>query len=223
VRLAPDPRFQRREGRADAPPGPGGVALIVAALALSTFVVRIAAPVGTSFYNMQLCYFPSYLAMFALGVGACRRRWLEGGSDRFALTNAAACLAVAALAWWPLLAYGGALERQVDAYAGGLHWQSAAMAGWESLVCVGMAFAVLAGFRAFASAQAPFARFMSRNAFAVYVIHPPLLIAAALAIACLAIPPVQKFVLLWMLAAAVSFGIAAPLARRLPLAGRILQ
>jgi hypothetical protein len=64
---------------------------------------------------------------------------------------------------------------------------------------------------------------MADNAFAVYVIHPPLLIAIALAMVGLAVPAVAKFLLLWVLSAALCFGLAAPLTRRLPLVGRILQ
>jgi hypothetical protein len=203
-------------------PRAGTVALAVASIALVIFLVRIATPVGTSFYNMQLCYFPSYLIMFALGVAACRGRWLERVPERFAWSAAIACIGVATLAWLPLLAYGGALGGRLASYNGGLAWQSAAMATWESLVCVGMSFAVVAGFRAFAPGQGRFARFMSDNAFAVYVIHPPLLVLTALAFAGLALAPVQKFALLWALSAVLSFGVAAPLARRLPLVGRIL-
>jgi glucans biosynthesis protein C len=204
-------------------PGPGGVILTVAALAAATFLIRIAMPMGTAFYNMQLCYFASYVIMFGLGIAAARGDWLERLSDRFAWRSAAACLALAVLGWLPLLAFGGALQGQSDAYNGGLHWQSAAMASWEALVCVGMSFAVLAGFRACCAGQGPIARFMSDNAFAVYVIHPPLLVALAVALAGYALPPVAKFVLLWALGAVLCFGIAAPLARRLPLVGRMLQ
>jgi len=38
----------------------------------------------------------------------------------------------------------------------------------------------------------------------------------------LALPAVEKFLLLWVLSAALCFGLAKPLARRLPLVGRIL-
>jgi hypothetical protein len=161
--------------------------------------------------------------MFGLGIIAFRHRWLARITGRFACLVAAVCLVIASMSWWPLLSYGGAFQGRLAPYGGGLHWQSAAMTIWEALVCVGMAFAVLAGFRAFAAGQRPFTRFMADNAFAVYVIHPPLLIAIALAMAGLAVPAVAKFLLLWVLSAALCFGLAAPLARRLPLVGRILQ
>jgi glucan biosynthesis protein C len=200
-----------------------GVAVTIAGMALATFVVRLAMPVGTAFYNMQLCYFPSYVIMFALGTAARSGAWLERVSARFAGGAAAACLTIAGLAWLPLLAFGGAAEGRLAAYDGGLHWQSAAMAFWEALVCIGMSFAVLGGFRAYAAGQGPLARFMARNAFAVYVIHPPLLVSLALALSGYALPAVTKFAVLWALGAALCFALAAPLARMLPGIGRILR
>jgi glucan biosynthesis protein C len=203
-------------------PSAFGVVLTIAAIAVASFAIRIWLPVGTAIYNMQLCYFASYVVMFALGIAAANGRWLERVSDRFAVTAAAACVTIAVLAWPPFLAYGGALEGHTAAYNGGVHWQSAVSSLWEALVCVGMSFAILASFRTFYAGQGSFARFMSRNAFAVYVVHPPILVILAVALSGYAAPPVAKCLLLWLLGTLLCFGLAAPLARRLPLIGRIL-
>jgi glucans biosynthesis protein C len=202
--------------------GAAGVALTVAGIALSTFLVRLFFPLGSSVFNMQLCYFPSYVIMFALGVAAARRDWVTNVGARFAFVAAGACVGAAMLMWLPLLVLGGALGGHADLYQGGPTWQAAGLSLWEAMICVGMSFCVLAGFRAWLSGQGPFSRFMSKNAFAVYVVHPPILIAIAIAIAPLALAPVAKFALLWALSAIVCFGAAAPIARRLPLLGRIL-
>ncbi|HEY2048499.1 MAG TPA: acyltransferase family protein [Caulobacteraceae bacterium] len=216
-------RVKPRQDADDRISGVAGVALTVAAIALSTFVVRLWQPVGSSVLNMQLCYFPSYVVMFGLGVAACRGRWLEQIGDRFAILTAGACLGVALAMWLPLLLLGGALQgRQAD-FAGGAHWQSAALSLWEALVCVGMSFGVLAVFRASFGRQRAFSKFMSDNAFAVYVIHPPILVALALALAPITVPPIAKFVLLWGAGLVVCFGLAAPLARHVPGLGAILK
>jgi hypothetical protein len=193
------------------------------AIAALTFLVRLAAPLGASFLNMQLCYFPSYVIMFALGVQANPSDWLRTFSDRLAWRSASVCLGVAAVIWLPLLIFGGGLAGRTSAYNGGVHWQSAALSFWEALICVGMSLAVLALFRARVSGQGRFSRFMSDNAFAVYVVHPPILIGLALALARVEIPAVPKFALLWLLSAAACFGIAAPLARRIPIVGPVLS
>ncbi|HLI68006.1 MAG TPA: acyltransferase [Caulobacteraceae bacterium] len=199
-----------------------GVALVVLAMAATAFATRLVFPVGSAVLNMQLCYFPSYVIMFAAGVAASRHDWIRTVSESFAWTTAAVCVGAAMLAWLPLLALGGALSGRMALLNGGLGWQSAAMSLWEALICVGMSFGVLAGFRAWLPAQGRFVKFMSDNAFAVYVVHPPILVALALALAPVPLAPIAKFALLWALGAAVSFGVAAPIARRVPLVGRIL-
>lgn len=86
-----------------------------------------------------------------------------------------------------------------------------------------MSFGVLAGFRARLARQGRFSRYMSENAFAVYVIHPPILVGLAILLAGVPLPPVTKFAALWILSALACFGCAAPLARRIPVLGRVLQ
>ena len=200
-----------------------GVGLTIAAMAISTFLIRIIQPMGTSLFNMQLCYFPSYIIMFSLGIAAGRAAWIEEVTDRFAWIAAGLCVGTAMLMWLPLLILGGALRGNSEAFGGGLHWQSAGLSLWEALICVGMGFGVLAGFRAWFSNQGKISKFMSDNAFAVYVIHPPILVGLALAFSGFATPAVPKFVLLWVSSALACFGLAAPVVRRVPVLGRILQ
>lgn len=200
-----------------------GVVITIGALTATTFGVRLLMPVGTSVFNMQLPDFASYVLMFCLGVTARRGDWLERTPARFAWTSAALCVGLALLAWPPLLLFGGGLKGEFHAYAGGWRWQSAALCLWEALVCVGMAFGVLAGFRRLADTQGAVSRFLSDNAFAVYVLHPPLLIAVAIGLAPLSLGPIPKFALLWALSLAVCFGVAAPVARRVPILGRVLS
>ena len=199
------------------------VMLTIAAIAISTFLIRLVDPMGTSVFNMQLCYFPSYIIMFGLGVAAGRASWIEEVRDRFAWTAAGLCVGAAMLMWLPLLILGGALQGKSEVFAGGLHWQSAGLSLWEALICVGMSFGMLAGFSTWLPGQGRMSKFMSDNAFAVYVIHPPILIGLALVLAGVAIPPVPKFALLWVLSAVACFGLAAPVARRVPILGRALQ
>jgi hypothetical protein len=203
-------------------PTPAGVVLAVAGLTVSAFLVRLVWPLGSSVLNMQLCYFPSYILMFALGVVA--RDWLAKVTDRFAFTAAAICVGTAMLMWLPLLVLGGALRPGgISAFSGGATWQSAGLCLWEALICIGMSFAVLAGFRRWLAGEGRAAKFMSDNAFAVYVVHAPLLVGLALLLQPVALTPMAKFALLWTLGALVTFGLAAPLARRVPWVGRILQ
>jgi hypothetical protein len=198
------------------------VALAIVGLAAATFLVRLAFPLGRSVFNMQLSYFPSYVLLFAVGIMARRRGWVLRADNRFAWLTAALCVGLALAGWLPLLVFGGGLSGQTAAYEGGFRWQSAALSLWESLVCFGMTFGVLVAFRTWLAGQGSVSKFMSDNAFAVYVIHPPILVGLALLLTSAALAPAAKFALLWSLSALVCFGLAAPLARRVPLIGRIL-
>jgi glucan biosynthesis protein C len=128
------------------------------------------------------------------------------------------------LIWLPLLLLGGALGAGgISVFSGGLTWQSAGLCLWEALICIGMNFGVLAGFRRWAAGQSRVSKWMSDNAFAVYVVHAPILVGLALLLAPVTLAPIAKFALLWALGAVVTFGLAAPLARRIPWIGRVLQ
>jgi hypothetical protein len=193
-----------------------GVLMTVAAIGVATFAVRLAPGSWRSQLNMNFGDFPAYVVMFCLGIWARRSGALDAMTDRFAARLGGSLVAVAAAAWPVLLVTGGAFRGEAAAFSGGLHWQSAAKALWEAAVCVGMSLGVLALARRRLGGQGRFARHMSDNAFAVYVIHPPILIAIALAMSALAAPALPKFLLLWAASFVACFGVAAPLARRIP-------
>ncbi len=155
--------------------------------------------------------------MFAAGVRAGRSGWLRNSASSLLLNGIAAwSLGAAIIGWWPLLSLGGALSGQTAAYGFGWTWQNAAASLWAALVCIGGSSGVLVLFRAVAASQGSLARFLSANAFAVYVIHPPVLVALTLALRPLSFGPLEKFALLWASATILTFGVAAPAVRRLP-------
>jgi hypothetical protein len=200
-----------------------GVLAVVGAIALSTLLVRLAPGAWLSQFNMNLGDFPAYVIMFGLGVWAGQSGALERLPDRRAAWLGLALVGIAALLWPTLLVLGGAFRGEKAAFGGGLHWQSAGKALWEALVCVGMSLTVLAVSRRWFARQGSLARFMSDQAFAVYVIHPPILIGLALLISPLPIQVIPKFLLLWAASTIACFAISAPLVRQAPLLRRMLS
>ena len=148
-----------RLARPAAPEARGGpirawqVICAILALAAATFLARIAFPLDGAVFNLQLAYFPSYVMLFALGIVARRRDWIGRTDDRFAWLTAGLCVGLALAAWLPLLVLGGALTGHSASFNGGLTWQSVGLSLWESLVCLGMTFGVLAGFRTWLAGQ----------------------------------------------------------------------
>jgi fucose 4-O-acetylase-like acetyltransferase len=197
-------------------------ALLAACIALATFVVRALLPPGASFYNMHLADFPSYIILFAAGMFAYRDDWLARLRYEFGLGWGLMAIGVAIVLWPAIIVLGGALQGHTAAFDSGWHWQNLGMCIWAAIVCVGVSLGLIAVFREWFNSQGQFARFMSRNAFAVYLVHPPILIALAIALTPLVAPAAAKFVVLTGLAVIANFIAAEYLFRRIPVLNRIL-
>ena len=201
---------------------PGATALIGFAfmMAASTFLVRAAQV--PSLFNLPLRDFPQYILLFGAGILAFRGDWLRNWSYRSGLRWIIAALSFGFAAWAALLVGGGALYGKAAAFSGGWYWQNAAFALWESLTCVALCYGLLMFFRENCSKQGSFARFLSSNAFSVYVFHAPILIGVARLLQGSMRPSIVKFVALTAIAASTSFLLSAAIFRRIPLLQRIL-
>jgi glucans biosynthesis protein C len=125
--------------------------------------------------------------------------------------------------WGAVILSSGVLHGEPPAkILGGMHWQSALNCLWESFFCMGLSLGVLVLFRDKWNVQGNFSRLMTRNAFAAYLFHPFLLIAVTLALRPFAAPPLIKFAVAGLLAAAITFLACEFIFRRIPLLKRIL-
>jgi glucan biosynthesis protein C len=192
------------------------------AMAAFTFLVRLVLPSGTSFLNMHLADFPQYVLLFGAGIVAARRRWLMKLSFHSGIRWLVIVLPVGFVVWLVILGAGGALKGNGAAYSGGWHWQSASMNLWESFTCVAMSYGLLVIFRGKFNSQGRLAKFLSENAFSVYVVHPPIVILAARVLHCFSWPAIPKFVALTCIAVVLSFVLSAAVFRRIPILRAIL-
>jgi len=103
---------------------------------------------------------------------------------------------------------------------GGWTGPSAALCTWESFSCVGLCLGCIVWFREKWNWEGKFARWLSDNAFAVYVFHAPLLIAITLAMRGMGAPKLIKFAIATLLGTALSYAFAS-FVRRIPLLTRI--
>jgi peptidoglycan/LPS O-acetylase OafA/YrhL len=209
----------RQAGWREAAVEPGGraVAVFIAIMAGATFLVRIAIDGGASVLNMHPGDFPQYALMFAAGAFGYRGAWFATLSDRACLRWAALALTASVPVFAVIVVFGGALHGDTHLYSGGFNAVSAGKCLWEALVCVGMGLLMLAVYRRYFWEQGPLARFLSDNAFGVYLIHPPVLIAAAILLHPLAWPAIAKAALLTAIAAIGSFAASAFILRKSPL------
>jgi glucans biosynthesis protein C len=198
------------------------IALFALVLGLATFLVRIWAPVNKYFEpeHLEFAHFPQYIALFAVGTVTYRRNWLTAFSDAQArLWRWAALVLILLLP--VLVVAAGALSGQLDERgAGGFNWLSLAYSIWEGFMCLAMVITVLAWFRKRFNRQGRLARAMSESSFAVYVLHPIIIVPLALALSGIRINSTIMFLLAAPLAVALCY-IIAYYFRKLPLVRNI--
>ncbi|KRR19492.1 hypothetical protein CQ14_16845 [Bradyrhizobium lablabi] len=189
----------------------------VIVMAASTFLVRIGIDEGASVLNVHPGDFPQYVLMLAAGSLGCRGNWMSGLPERFCIRLGTVALVGSVPLIAVLILFGGGLQGETQQYSGGFNWVSAGKCLWEALVCVGMGLLMLAVYRHHFDWQGPVSKWLSDNAFGVYLIHPPVLIAAAILLHTLAWNAIAKALLLTVVAAIGSFAASAFVLRRSPL------
>ncbi|MFC4099129.1 acyltransferase family protein [Paenibacillus xanthanilyticus] len=200
-------------------PSAWGLAGIAAALGLVSFLVRLVYPTGEGPLELQLGYFPSYILCFAAGIWAYRGNWLEQLPDPLVRTWSR--IAIVAIPVLPVAFIAtGALEGNLN-FAGGWELQALLYALWEPFVGFGLILMLLRWFRIRWSQTNALLRFGADHAYAVYVIHPPVIVGWTIAFQGIVLPAALKWVIVSSLSVFVCFVLAA-LIRRLPGAKRML-
>ena len=201
-----------------------GIALFVLALALAGYVMRIVVPMGQELLGFPtLAYLPQYLSFFILGAIASRHDWLRTIPASMGVVGLVAA-ALAAVILFPLAVSGRLFSLDLAdpaAFVGNGTWHSAVYALWDSIFAVGVGLAALTCFRNFFDRDNALGRFLSRQSYAVYIIHTPLVVLLAVALKGLDLAALPKVALLAVIAVPVCY-LVAFLVRRLPFASKIL-
>lgn len=200
---------------------PSGARLLVAAimLGLVSFVVRLVYPTGEGPLELQLGYFPSYIALFVAGIIAYRNGWLNQIPDRLAKTWK--WIGIGAIPVLPLVFIAtGALDGRLE-FEGGVNLQALCYALWEPLVCIGIVIALLGWFQRKFHTAGRLRKWLSNNAYTVYLIHPPAIVGWTVAFHGIALSPFVKWVIVSVLSVGICFA-AASLIRSIPGVKRVL-
>jgi hypothetical protein len=195
-------------------PVPSGWWWLLSALAVGAAAlgIRQFVPVGANVFGLQLGYFAGYIFLFAVGLAAWRNDWLRQLSWKNALVGI-----IASIVAWPILPLSIALARRMGGtrsnFSGGLSWASILYALWEPLVAWGIIALWLLAFRAWMNRPTGFWIWLNRRAYAVYILHPPVLVGLALLLHGWVAPALAKFAIVGLIASIGTWLIADPLVR----------
>jgi peptidoglycan/LPS O-acetylase OafA/YrhL len=203
-------------------PFPSTFALLWTALAtgVAALLIRQVSPVGIIHANFQLAFFAPYVVLFAAGIAAWRYDWLR----QLEWKNGRGIVWIAILALPFMPAAVMVSNRFYDGkgnFVTGLSWHAVVYAMWEPLVAWGLIAGWLLLARKWMNQPSRFWSWVNRRAYAVYIIHPPVLVGVSLLLHPWAAPALVKFCVTGTLACAATWLAADPLVR-LPGLRRVL-
>jgi glucan biosynthesis protein C len=181
-------------------------AVIMTVIAAGSFLVRLVQPVGTSWFNMQLCFFPSYVVLFLVGLWAGRRGLLAKLPRQAGMVWLRLAFIIGVPAWFLLLGLGGALSGSEQAFVGGMHWQAAGYAAWEAFFCVAVSIGLVTLYREKANVRGRGTALLADTSFGVYTFHAPILVGVSVLLRAFTLYPLAKAVLVAVIAFSLSLG-----------------
>jgi peptidoglycan/LPS O-acetylase OafA/YrhL len=175
--------------------------------------IRQVVPTGQNVFGLQLAYFAGYIFLFA--AGHCRvalRLAAPTYLEECAPLGLDAPHRVAAALPLGMIAIRAFTGNPHPDTTGGLSWASVLYAFWEPFVAWGL---IARGCWSSANMNQPsnFWNWLNRRAYAVYIIHPPVLVGIALLLHGWVAPALVKFAVVGMLACIATWLASDPLVR----------
>jgi len=185
-------------------------AILVGAASLA---IRQIVPAGKNVIGLQLGYFAPYIFLFAVGITAWRYDWLR----QLTWKNARPWI-ITLIGAWPLLPVSFILAMRAFGpgkanFGGGHTWPAIFYAFWDPFVAWGLIAAWLLIARRFMNSPSAFWSWLNRRAYAVYIIHPPVLVGISLLLHSWIAPALLKFAVTGTLTCIAAWLIADPLVR----------
>jgi peptidoglycan/LPS O-acetylase OafA/YrhL len=196
-------------------PIPSNIWWLISAIAVGAgaLVIRQFVPVGVNVFGLQLAYFSSYIFLFALGITAWRHDWLNQltwKSSRLSILRATLFWIAMSIASYLAATHTSPGKSN---FSGGLSWPAIFYAFWEPFVAWGLIAAWLLIFRRWQNQPSNLWSWLGRRAYAVYIIHPPVLVLISLLLHGWSAPALIKFAVTGSLTIAACWLLSDPLVR----------
>jgi glucans biosynthesis protein C len=190
-------------------------------IGLITFLTRIYYPATYKVFHLRPGNYPPYIAMFILGIVTYRRNWLACINHdvyRFWIK----VLAFSFLLFVGFIVCDGILNKHAVLYRGGPTWQGLFGALWENITCIGAIICCIYLGNKYDNHQGRLFGVLSKDAFAVYVFHAPVVVAFTYFMKDIPLYPLLKFVIVFAAATPFTFALCHYCIMKIPFAKRIL-
>ena len=201
--------------------------LLVVALIMATamFLVGQFTSIVHSFriFNtvpLLLGFFPFYVVLFFGGILAFRNNWLAQWKS--SMLKFWGWLSIGLLVTLPVfLISTGALENDLSVYFGGFNLRCAGMCLWLGLACISFGLSLTLWMRDHIKPSSKMAVFAGTNSYAVFLIHPPILVAVTVIISRYTWHPMLKFAIASVVSVVLCF-LLSEILRRIPVIRKTL-
>jgi peptidoglycan/LPS O-acetylase OafA/YrhL len=204
------------------PPSNILLVIIIVIMTILTFLMRLVFPMigGQTIFSIQLAFVVQYIIMLILGVIAYNRDWFRNISDKQGKMWLG--IALLSIIFMLSVALPPLLEGDITRVVGGFYWEAFAFALWESIYCIGMSIGLVTLFRKKWNTQGKASKTVSANAYTIYLIHAPILVAISILFVIVLIFALLKFVIVLAIVLLLCFLISHFILRRIPGTKRVL-
>jgi len=216
-------RSSRQRDREARPfPGNGAIILFIIVLAAFTFAMRVYLPSEKQIFHLRLGNYAEYVAFFFGGIVAYRNRWLEKltdltGKQWTAITGAAVCVYI----FFIVQAWGAG--ESLSFLRGGLSLKTLIATYVGTFIAVGSSICLIYLFRTYLNTQPGLIGPMTQDAYAVFIFHPPVIVAVTYWMQDAAVlHPFIKFLSAFIMGTVLCFLICHYFVRKIPYAKRVL-
>lgn len=191
-------------------------------MGIITFITRLWLPIGWTLspFEFQVAHFPQYISFFILGIMASNNHWLDSLNYRncrkwFLFAQ------IMILFIFPMFLYlSGAVSGNLEPFMGGGHYQSFFYSLWEQFTGIALTIGILGLFQKRVNTQGKLGDLMSKSAYIVYIIHPPIVVLICLSVKAIELPLIYKFII-FALPVVGSCFLLAFLIRKIPIVKKI--
>lgn len=206
---------------------PGNLTLVTTAavISLGTLLIAQFMQIPDSIdlldiFSLKLGFFPSYIIFFIAGILAYRNRWLDQvGRNVQRFWNWVSLAMIVGLP--ALLFLGGAPDGMIELYMGGMNWRCVLMSLWLGISCIAFSISLTLWARNRTAENSRLAKLGGKDNYAVYIIHPLILVPVCYALSSSGFDPMLKFALAMIITTPLCY-LAAEVLRRIPGVKRIL-